>query len=91
MGRGVLTLAVALTDGPDDLPLLEYEAPRGLFDGDGQNALRLMAWKLARNAMLPPLPPSLPPPPEAQVWSSIATMYGNPASSSRSRKTTSRP
>jgi len=70
----------ALAANTDDQPFLEFEAPRGLFEADGQNNLRLLAAKLAgaATAPLPSLPPLLAggdaPAPDL-LWAGVAWMY----------------
>jgi spermidine synthase len=57
----------------DDRPLLEFEAPRGLFVADGQNALQLLYLKLKSGLLAPPLLDD-PPSPD-QAWLGVAALY----------------
>ena len=57
----------------DDHPLLEFRAPRGLVQADGQNALRLLAAKVAKPTLFPRI--AGPPPSSAAGWLGVANMY----------------
>jgi spermidine synthase len=58
----------------DDLPLLEFEAPRAIFGGEAENDERLLAAKLRLDKIVPPVAGG-PPPEPSWVWAGIARMH----------------
>ncbi|HSB64398.1 MAG TPA: fused MFS/spermidine synthase [Thermoanaerobaculia bacterium] len=57
----------------DDRPLLEFEAPRGLFLAKEQNALRLLFLKVKSGLLVPPLLDD--PPSQDEAWLGVAALY----------------
>jgi spermidine synthase len=72
----------------DDRPLLEFEAPRGLFMANDPNALRLLFLKLKSGLLPPPLLDDPPSPDEA--WLGIAALYRAAGSPNEAREATRR-
>ncbi|MBK9064985.1 MAG: hypothetical protein IPL89_17655 [Acidobacteria bacterium] len=58
----------------DDRPVVEFDAPRDLYQPGEDNAARLLEEKIARGRFSPPL--SGPPPTRAETWAGLAGMYG---------------
>jgi spermidine synthase/tetratricopeptide (TPR) repeat protein len=58
----------------DDRPIVEFDAPRDLFQPGEDNGARLIEEKIARGRFAPPLdgPPVTP----AESWAGLAGMYG---------------
>jgi len=57
----------------DDRPYLEYRAPRGLLEADGQNTLRLVAAKLKSRTLTAPTTGA--PVAEVNGWLAVAAMF----------------
>lgn len=74
-------------EGPlhtDDLPLLEFEAPRGVFDGDDLNPARVLAAKV-RNGV-GPLPVDGEPVPGFEQWLGLSGLYRSASLMAESRE-----
>lgn len=72
----------------DDRPLLEFEAPRGLFIANDQNAVRLLFLKLKSGLLAPPLLDDAPSPDEA--WLGVAALYRAAGSPNEAEEATRR-
>ncbi len=69
----LLELAGAARRNTDDRPVIEYEAPRDLFQPREDNAGRLLAEKVARGRWSPPLEGAAPT--RAESWAGLSGMY----------------
>jgi len=58
----------------DDRPVVEFDAPRDLYQPGEDNAARLLEEKIARGRFSPSL--LGPPPTRAETWAGLAGMYG---------------
>jgi spermidine synthase len=58
----------------DDRPVVEFAAPRDLFQPGENNALRLIEEKISRGRFAPALDGA--PPTSAEAWAGLAGMYG---------------
>lgn len=72
----------------DDRPLLEFEAPRGLFSANNQNALRLLFLKLKGRLLAPPLLDD--PPSQDEAWLGVAALYRAIGAPNEAREATRR-
>jgi spermidine synthase len=76
LGRADLEALVAGVPrvNTDDRPVVEFDAPRDLFQPGEENGLRLIEEKIARGRFAPPLVGA--PPTRAEAWAGLAGMYG---------------
>lgn len=76
LGRADLDALVAGAGrvNTDDRPVVEFDAPRDLFQPDEGNASRLLEEKIARGRLAPPVDGT--PPTRAEAWAGLAGMYG---------------
>lgn len=76
LGRADLEALVADVGrvNTDDRPVVEFEAPRDLYQPGEDNAARLLEEKISRGRFAPPLLGA--PPTGADAWAGLAGMYG---------------
>ena len=76
LGRADLEALVADVKriNTDDRPVVEFDAPRDLYQPGEDNAARLLEEKIARGRFSPPV--LGPPPTRAEAWAGLAGMYG---------------
>jgi spermidine synthase len=76
LGRADLEALVgnAATINTDDRPVVEFAAPRDLFQPGEDNAGRLLEEKISRERLAPPVDGT--PPTRAEAWAGLAGMYG---------------
>ena len=76
LGRADLDALVGsgATINTDDRPVVEFAAPRDLFQPGEDNAGRLLEEKISRKRFAPPVDGT--PPTRAETWAGLAGMYG---------------
>ena len=76
LGRADLEALVADVKriNTDDRPVVEFDAPRDLYQPGEDNAARLLEEKIVRGRFAPPLMGT--PPTRAETWAGLAGMYG---------------